>query len=774
MRKVISLNGDWNFYKGDIEVPRPLERSTTYIQCKTVRKHIGPAAYNYYDANDCNYCGKEMRNIGWRVVQVPHDYIIDQDNEQMQSASNGYLKYENAWYRKSFSLNKEECANKRILLTFDGIATHSEIYLNGALMKRNFSAYNGFEIDITNNVYFEKPNIIAVYVNTDEFEGWWYQGGGIYRDVFLTVTDKTAIDRYGVYAPYKKVDGGFEINFQTTVINTEFENQSVTAVSELVDNEGNTVLSVSAEGVAAKKQKTVLNSVATVKKPKLWNIDTPNLYTIKTTLYKNGEAVDCYEVTTGFRTVELTVNDGLLINGEKTYIYGVNCHQDFGLTGIVMPKNVAYYRTRLFKEMGVNAYRASHYQQTKYIMDSMDELGMVVMAENRWFETTDEAYACVEDLVKRDRNRPSVIFWSTGNEEITHISQLGKQVNRDLMEFIRSLDDTRYITTCEDKSPLESKVFEDCDFISINYNLANYDGVHEMHPEKPFVVTECCATGTTRDWHFPSDNNGRIRDMDMETNSWFQGREKTWKHITERPYIAGAFQWAAVEHRGEAAWPRVCSVSGALDLFLQKKGAFYQNKSHWTTEPMIHIVQHWNFAGLEGEEIPIHIYTNCDEIELFLNGESLGKEKIEKYTRSMWDVKYAAGELKAVGFANGKKVCEHIRQTSGKAAKLKLTPMNDFTNNGSDVAIFTCECLDENGLLVPDACETVTFSANRECEIIGTGSDNCDHTHISANVRKMYMGKITVALKIKANAENIELSAFSDNCTTAHFLKKFN
>ncbi len=775
MRKIISLNGDWNFYKGDIEVPRPVSKSAVYIQCKTERKHIGPAAYHYFDRFDCYYAGKEMKNIGWQVVQVPHDYIVDQDNDSTQSASNGYVKYENAWYRKSVDIG-EEYIDKRILLQFDGIATQSIIYVNGSLLKRNFSAYNGIEIDITNYVYFDKPNVIAVYVNTDEFEGWWYQGGGIYRDTRLVITDKTAIDRYGVYVPYKKIDEeNWEINFKTTVINTEFENQDITVISEVLDKENNVVASASSSAVAIKKDKTTVESFAVLKNPNLWNVDTPYLYTVKTTLLKNGETVDGNELKTGFRTVEISAEKGLLINGEKTYIYGVNGHQDFSLTGLVMPKSVAYYRTKLLKEMGANGYRTSHYQQTACILDSMDELGMLVMNENRWFVTSDENYEYLEDLIKRDRNRPSVIFWSTGNEEITHISPLGKKVNLDLTEFIRSLDNTRPITTCEDKIPTESTVFEDCDVISVNYNLASYDKIHEAHPDKVIFGTECCATGTTRDWHLPTNNNGRIKDEDkaVAIESWYQGRERTWKHIAERPYVSGFFQWAGFEYRGEAMWPRICSVSGAIDFYYQKKGAFYQNKSHWTTEPMIHIVQHWNFAGFEGKEIAIHIYTNCDEVELVLNGKSLGKKAVEKFTRSEWNVVYAAGELLAIGFKNGEKVCEHTRKTTGRPVGLKLTKMNDYEPNGKDVALFTCECVDQNGLTVPDAAVTVKFSSNEYCKILGTGSDHCDHNRISNTERKMYMGKITVALKPQWRTEKVELYAEADGLSTEYYIEKF-
>ena len=288
-----------------------------------------------------------------------------------------------------------------------------------------------------------------------------------------------------------------------------------------------------------------------------------------------------------------------------------------------------------------------------------------------------------------------------------------------------------------------------------------------MCPEKPIFASECCATGSVRDWNFDSDTSGRIRDKDVDSNEWFLGREKTYKFLQERSYVFGCYQWAAVEHRGEAAWPRVCSVSGALDLFLQKKGAFYQNKSHWTEEPMAHIVSHWNFKGLEGKEIPVTVYTNCEELELFLNGESLGKKAIEKYGHGEWNVTYAPGILTVVGYRDGKKVVTDERVTTGRPKKLRLTLENEYKANGRDIAMFTCECLDSEGRVVPDAAEFFRFSVNSNAVIVGTGSDHCDHNRVGLCERKMYMGKISIAVKPEKGQKKLELLAQSDNCDSA-------
>lgn len=766
MRQEILLNKDWCFHKGNIEVAPPARKGPVYSQSKTERKKAGPAAKNYPDGADIYWHPSGiLSHEKWSVVQLPHDYIIDQELDENQNNALGYLKYENAWYRKHFTL-PEGCEEKRIVIRFDGIAGKSTVYLNGCLMYHNFSSYNSFEVDISDIVKYDEENVLAVYVNTEEFEGWWYQGGGIYRNVYLTITDPVAIDLWGVYCPYEKLnEHDWRISLETTVTNTSFEDCTVTAESSFYTADGNCALTVSGTGDIPLREKGVIKYSAVISDPLIWDCESPNLYTVKTKLYKNGALIDESSTRTGFRTIEISKSGEFLLNGKKTIIKGVCAHQDFGLTGLAVTDNIAKYKISLIKEMGANGYRTSHYQQTEAYMDAFDEMGFLVMDEARWFESTKESLEQLDSLVKRDRNRPSVIFWSTSNEEPNHTTNVGKRLHRALAAHIRKLDNTRFITAAEDRTPESSTIYDYCDVVGINYNLSIYDQIHASRPEKALFASECCATGTTRDWNFPSNNDaGRIRDKDTDANDWFLGREKTWKFLMERPFVFGAYQWAAVEHRGEALWPAICSKSGALDLFLQKKGAFYQNKSHWTDEPMVHIVPHWNFPGLEGSDIIVTVYTNCDETELWLNGTSLGRQKIEKYGHGEWNVPYAPGELKVVGFKNGVAVCEDIRKTTGSAVKLNLTLDTEFKANGRDLALFTCECLDSDGNIVPDADEFVEFFTEAPAQIVATGSDNCDHSNVTLPYRKMYMGKIRIAVRPAEGMKSLTLLARSKSC----------
>lgn len=763
----IKLNENWHFHKGDIIVPKNPEKGPIYMQSKLERKLQGPAAYSYFDSVDSFQSNGEFKNDGWRYVTLPHDYIIDQDLSQSENNTLGFLHYDVAWYRRHFTLDDSH-KGKRITLRFDGIAGTSTIYLNGCLMAHNFSSYNTFEVDISDVVFFDKENIIAVFTDPTGFEGWWYQGGGIYRDVYLTITEPVAIDLYGVYAPYKKLDDNtWQIDYETTVLNTSYEDVSVKVVTKLIDKDGNCVSVSEGEGSIALRDKATLKYSALIKNPLLWDCEKPNLYTVKTKLYINDELVDENTTRIGFRTIEFTVDKGMLLNGKPTFINGLCGHQDFGLTGIAVPDNICRYKVKLMKEMGANGYRTSHYQYTTAYMDAFDEIGFLVMNEARWFESTEEGIKQLESLLKRDRNRPSVIFWSTSNEEPLHCTDVGRRVHKAISAHIKKIDKMRPVTAAVSNDPDKCKIFDDCPIVGINYNTWLYDEIHKLNPDKPLFASEYAATGTTRAWnYFDSDKDGRIRDFDRDADKWFRGRENSWKIIKSKPYIFGAFQWTAIEHRGESVWPRICSVSGAIDMFLQKKGAFYQNKSLWTNEPMAHIVPHWNFDGLEGQEILVTVYTNCDELELFLNGNSLGKKQIEKYGRGIWEVAYAPGELKVVGYRNGKAVCEDKRETTGKPHSLDLRLETDFKADGSEVALFTCECLDEQGRVVPDASEFVEFSVSKPAIIVGTGSDNTDHLNVTNTSRQMYMGKISVAVKPAKNQESFELMARSKNCKT--------
>ncbi len=769
MREVTKINSRWLFCEGDLKVDRPFTKGPVYSQSKTERKLQGPASYNHNDVPEGWGAGtRELISIGWQWVDLPHDYIITKTSEKNENNTTGYFKYTNGWYRKHFKLAEND-KDKRITILFEGVSTHATVYLNGCLMKHNFCGYTSFEVDITDNCYFgEKENILAVYVTTDEYEGWWYQGGGIYRDVWLTKTDRVCVDLYGVYArPIKVDDNNWTVKFETTVRNENYDGRAkrITAKSVIKDKDGNVVGEAQGNVLLGAKEKGVAKYEAKVENPALWDVDDPNLYTVHTTLIKNGK--ECDEVTDriGFRTAYCDPDKGFFLNGKHVKIKGVCAHQDFGLTGLAVPNNILRYKVGLLKEMGANGYRCSHYPHPAATMDALDEMGFLVMDECRWMESTDEGIAQMEMVMKRDRNRPSVIFWSLGNEEPHHKTEVGQRINKSMYRRAKQLDPDRYIMAAVSNAD-GCKIFGCLDVIGVNYNLKLYDEIHATYPDRAIFASECCATSTSRGFYYDGDpditRTAYANSIDHDTNAWFMGRENTWKFLCEREWALGEYQWIAFEHRGETYWPRLCSQAGAIDLFLQKKDAFYQNLSHWSDKPMVHLMPHWNWCGMEGEKIKVAAYTNCSELELFLNGESLGKKEIEKYGHGEWDVSFVKGELKVVAYKNGEKVAEDVRVTSGKSYALKLKLENDNAVKAGDIALFTCYVVDEEGNVVPDAYPFVRFFTNAKGVIVGTGSDVCDHNPVNLPERQMRMGAISIAVKLTGAEGELKLFAESD------------
>lgn len=465
---------------------------------------------------------------------------------------------------------------------------------------------------------------------------------------------------------------------------------------------------------------------AYVENPELWDIDHPHLYYVTVYVKRGGELIDEVREHFGFRTFRFDAEKGFFLNGRNIKIKGVCCHQDYGITGKAVADNVCRYRIELMKEMGANAYRTAHYPHSEATMDALDELGLLAMDETRWFTSSEYGKEQLEMLIKRDRNRPSVILWSIGNEEPIELTERGKRIAQSMKATVKKLDNSRPVTAALCRDPGIGCMTEVMDVIGINYQLNTYEKTHEKFSDIPIFASECCATGTTRGWYTDDEPvRGYInaRDHDSVIEWYFLSREYTWRFIMEREWVAGGFQWAGIEHRGETEWPRLCSQSGAVDLFLQKKDAFYQNQSHWLDTPMIHLLPHWNYKGCEGEPIEVWAYTNCEEAELYLDGKSLGKRGVERYSNAKWAVPYKSDILTVIGRNGGTDAAKDCVQASRKTAASKLRLENTvYTANGRHVAIVTCYCKDLDGVFVPDAeGYIISFNSNSLGTVIGTG-----------------------------------------------------
>ena len=701
MREKQPFNTGWSFHYGELPTEQPLSHISCYRNSKNAYRD-GVHDPNYIEVNWSNYIKNGTK------LELPHDFVIELTPKMELGGGRGFLLGETSLYRKVFTLD-ESYRGKHLSLYFEGIAIHSEIYVNGCLLKQSFSAYVPIDVDITDVALFgDQKNVVVVKaIIPDKPEGWWYQGGGIYRNVWLIATDKVYVDLYGVYVhPQKQENDTWLVPIETTVCNDKAESKTVRILSEILYS-GQTVASTATDISVAPYDKQTAESACRMADPKLWDIDSPHLYTLRTTIYDGEDAIDNYDTTFGFREIRFDKDKGFFINGRNEKIKGVCAHQDFGLMGLVLPASIARHRIRLFKEMGVNGYRCAHNMASTEEMDACDRMGMLVYAETRHFSSSEMRMEELRLLVKRDRNRPSVICWSVGNEEIyLSNTETGARIAERLHYEVKKYDKTRPTTAALSNSPYGNKALRHnliapLDIMSYNYSIDSHAEFRAEYPDKPFIVSECDALQTSRG-HFYGDDPtaGLFHSYDhvIPYNEFNLLRSQSFAYAMENDSVAGLFVWAGTEHRGEAKWPRLCSQSGLIDLYLQKKEAFYQTKSQYDRTPMVHInPSSWNFAGLDGMPIKVVVFTNCSEVELILNDVSLGiKQTPPHYENPEWMVDYTRGELMAIGYKDGKEVCRDRIATTGKPHALRL--YEDTVDAGAgEVHLFTCVCVDENG-----------------------------------------------------------------------------
>ncbi len=763
MREKLSLCADWRLHIGDLPIPStPARKGPAYQQGKSESALWGPAS-RFYDDNSDSYAeDRELQTILWETVSLPHDYTIRQTPKECYNNARGFFKEEAAWYRKKFSLSEED-KSKRLLLHFEGISHHSTVWVNGQPMAENFAPHLPVIIDITDIARFDEPNVVVVYIDGKNREGWWYEGGGIYRKVWLEKRSLVAIDTFGVYVhPEKTAEGFWNVHTDLTLHNHTTALATVRAEITVSDPQGNPLSFGYCDGSVGAFSESTLSCTVALTEAELWDIDAPKLYTLQAKLLQEETVIDACDTPFGFREVEFTPDRGLLLNGKPLPLRGVCCHEDYGLCGRAVPESIKRYRLDLLKEMGANAYRGAHYPHSEGTLDHLDRIGMVVMAETRTFLSSEQGLDELRRMILRDRNHPCIILWSVGNEEPLTLHEIGAKMATHMVAVAHQLD-SRPVTCVLSHNPPKSTLLDVVDVISINYGIfeGHHDTIHQSHPHKAILAGETCATGSGRGWYEDTDPSYKyLNAYDKDTNNWFRGREKTFRYLAERPWHCGFFQWAGIEHRGEAIWPRLCSQSGALDLYLIKKDAFYQNKSHFTKAPMIHILPHWNFQGREGEPIKVVTYTNCPQTELFLNGVSQGKQIPDPHGHGEWIVPYQGGELRAVGIRKNKVIAEEIIKTTGAPVALRLTQQTKPRTEEDDCAVFHCECVDSQGSVIPTGEAEVEFFVTGAGKILGTGSDNTDPIPPACQKRRMRAGVIAIAVAV-TGSEPIRLFATS-------------
>lgn len=707
------LEQAWRFHLGDVPMPKLRGHRVSYDATKAGGA-IGAAAAIYDDAE-------------WRQLDLPHDWAIERPPSNYENLAQGYRERGYGWYRRSFHL-EENLRGRYLELQFGAIATNATIWFNGIEVAHSWSGSSAIYIDLTAGALFGGAlNTIAIRVDAERIEGWWYEGAGPYRHVWLIDRAPVHIVTDGVHAdPRLGSDGRWRVPVVATLHSIEEKPAELQVMAELLDGAGRALASQTATVTVAPLGRTPAKLEIGGIAPLLWSVDEPNLYTVRTRVLRDGRTLDERVTPCGFRTLRFDPEQGFFLNGKHLKIKGVCIHQDHAGVGVAVPDALAWWRVQRLKEMGCNAIRFSHNATDTALLDACDRLGLLVMDENRLFNVSPDYLEQLEWLVRRDRNRPSVFLWSVFNEEPMQATQGGYEMVRRAAAAVKALDDSRLVTAAMSGGMFTPvNVSQAVDVVGFNYQQASYDQFHREHPTLPLISSEDTSAFMVRgEWK--TDEAAHIKaEDDAQHALWGGSHRRAWKEIATRPFVAGAFVWTGYDYHGEPTpydWPSTSSQFGVLDLCGFAKSAFHIRRAQWLDEPVLQILPHWNRSA--GETIKVLIATNLDRVELLLNGASVSDGPVDRYEMIAFDVPFAPGRLEARGWRGGKLVATHAVETTGLPTRLRLTPARTrLRGDGADALPVTIEALDARGRRVPTADLRVdlTVAGGR---LIGVGNGN--------------------------------------------------
>ncbi len=776
LREVLSLDQGWRFHLGDI----PL----------TAFGDSGGLAFGPPDITDSD--GKSGATWGaaaarfddktWRILDLPHDWEIEQPFDEHQKASEGYHQRGIGWYRRQFRLAPAD-RGKNLELQFDGVATHCAVWFNGSPVYHNSCGYNSFYIDVTPMVrYGNELNSIAVRVDADAMEGWWYEGAGLYRHTWLVERNPVHIATDGVYAnPIKSANGQWTVPVEATLKNSGRDAAPAAVEVTIIDPAGKEVASGHSDALRLQslEEKVAKLSVA-VPSPQLWSPEHPTLYSVRTTVLSGNQPTDSVTTTCGFRTVRFDAK-GFYLNDQPLQIQGVCGHQDAAGVGAAVPDSLWDFRIRKLKEMGANAYRSAHNPPAKEFLDACDRLGMMVMDENRHFNVAPEYLAQLEWLVRRDRNHPSVILWCLFNEEKLEDREEGMEIARTMNTVVKRLDSTRYTTGAQNTGQLGRdgkanplNAAQVLDVVGINYQVDKYSQIRAAYPDKPILSTEDASQVSTRGAFTTDRAKNTVASYDDQYNNWQSTNRSAWSDIAKQPTFAGGFFWAGFDYRGEPTpyrWPAASSYFGAMDLCGFPKTAFYIRQAFWIHDkPVLVLAPHWNWAGKEGQPIKVRALTNADTVTLSLNGTLIEEKKVDPFEMVDWQVPYAPGKLEAVAKKGGKEVARFSVETTGEPVTLRLTPdRTALAGDGDDALPVTVEALDKEGRHVPTANLPVEFEISGPGAIIGVGNgDPTSHEPDKGAKRSLFNGLAQIIVQSqRGGLGDLVLRATAEGLTPA-------
>ena len=721
---------------------------------------------------------------GWRQIDLPHDWVVELpfvDGTISNLESHGYKPVGRnfpettiGWYRRKFDIPASD-EGRRLGLEFDGIFRDSEVWLNGHRICSNLSGYIGFRCDITDYVNYGGSNQLVVRVDASQVEGWFYEGAGIYRHVWLTKTAPVHIARDGVFVT-TAVDGkNARVVVATTVRNDSDRSVSISVGHSLTFVGGGvgTGAGPGAGEVIEPWSSRTVDLTLDVPNAHLWSVDDPFLYRLATTLTVNGDRADSVTTSVGIRTVAFDKDNGFFLNGQRVEIKGVCDHQDHAGVGSAIPDRLNEWRLEQLKKYGVNALRTSHNPPTPELLDAADRLGILVMDENRLIGSSPEILSQLTRLVERDRNHPSVIMWSLGNEEPEQSTPRGARIGATMARTVKALDPTRPVTFASNAHNSDTGIHTVLDLRGFNYkNISDIDKYRTDHPDQILFGSEEASTVSTRGIYANDPVRTYVSAYDVNKPDWGATAEDWWSFYDARRWLAGGFVWTGFDYRGEPTpyrWPSINSHFGILDTCGFPKDIAFYYQAWWTNEPVLHVFPHWNWPGREGQPIDVWAFSNLDAVELKLNGRSLGRQPVPKDGHVEWKVPYQSGALEATGYRDGRLLKTARIETTGPAARIVLsTDRTTLDADGHDVAIVAVSAVDAEGRRVPIASDLIRFSVDGDGRIIGVGNgDPASHEpdkylDPSAWQRRLFNGYAQVIVQSGHVAGPIHLRAAAD------------
>ncbi|MDO3625064.1 beta-galactosidase GalB [Mucilaginibacter sp. BT774] len=743
----------------------------------------------------------DLNDAAWRGLDLPHDWSIEGkfSKDNPATPEGGALPGGIGWYRKSFTIPASS-KDKKVYIDFDGVYQKSTVWINDHELGFRPNGYISFRYDLTPYLKFGGNNIIAVKVdNSVQPNSRWYSGSGIYRNVWLVTTNKVAVDHWGTFVTTPEVsDKSAVIHVQTHVKNATENPTKVILATTIYNPSGKAVLTLNSAEADVTKSNYIAQEIK-IDNPVLWSIEHPALYKVVTKVMVGKAVVDEYSTPFGIRYFNFDVDKGFSLNGRQMKILGVCDHHDLGSLGAAVNYRALERQLQMLKDMGCNGIRTSHNPPAPELLDLADKMGFVVMDEafDCW-ERGKEKYDYhlffkdwhkrdLEDQILRDRNHPSVMIWSIGNEIPQQSDTSALRVAPELTAIVHSLDKTRPITTANNNPDTTNKIIKSgaLDLIGYNYNESHYAQFHSRYPGKKFIASETTSGLETRGhYDMPSDSIRRWPTArDYKTNAkmnadhtvsaydnvsppWGSTHEETWRVMKKYDFLSGMFIWTGWDYLGEPtpySWPARSSYFGIIDLAGFPKDVYYMYQSEWTNKTVLHLLPHWNWE--QGKTVDVWAYYNhADEVELFLNGKSLGTKKKESDDlHVMWRVKYEPGTLKAVSRKDGKVVLTREIHTAGAPAKIQLIADRKLIKaDGKDLSFITVKILDKDGNVVPTADNLVDFKISGNGFIAGVDNGlETDHDSFKASYRHAFNGLALAIVQTRQKAGGITFTASS-------------